>query len=434
MAEVVKGVVCTYCGCTCDDIEVTKEGNNITKIKHGCAISMEKFLRSREERNLYPMLRDNGELRRVELDDAIEKAARILAGAKYPLLFGWSNTSCEAIKVGVELAEELGGALDNTTTVCHGPGLEAIQDIGEITCSLGEVKHRADLILYWGGNPMMAHVRHVNRYSMHSHGKFRKGRGDRKIVAVDVRKTVSTKLADLFIQVKPGSDYELFTALRMAVRGEELEAEEVGGVSREQIEELADMMISAQFGMVFFGLGLTHSRGKSENVAAGLSLVRDLNARTKFSIMALRGHHNVTGGNKVTAWQTGYPFAVDFSHGYPRYNPGETSAVDLLNREECDAALVVASDPVAHFPMMASKALSKIPVIVIDPSLNATSLLAQVVIPAAYLGVETEGSVYRMDGVCLKAKKVIDPPPTCLPDTEILERLLRRVRKIKEAA
>ena len=89
------------------------------------------------------------------------------------------------------------------------------------------------------------------------------------------------------------------------------------------------------------------SRGTHYNVSQALALVRDLNKYTRYSVIPMRGHGNVAGSENVLAWQTGYPFAVNFSRGYPRYNPGEFTAVDLLRRGDVDAALVVAADPAA---------------------------------------------------------------------------------------
>ncbi len=43
----------------------------------------------------------------------------------------------------------------------------------------------------------------------------------------------------------------------------------------------------------------------------------------------------------VLAWQTGYPFSVNFARGYPRYNPGEFSAQDMLERGDVDLCLFV---------------------------------------------------------------------------------------------
>jgi formylmethanofuran dehydrogenase subunit B len=190
-------------------------------------------------------------------------------------------------------------------------------------------------------------------------------------------------------------------------------------------------LVNCEFGTIFFGMGLTQSEGKSRNIEVAIQLVRDLNARTKFVIMPMRGHFNVAGSNIVLAWQSGYPYAVDFSLGYPRYNPGETSIVDILLRKESDASLVVASDPVATFPKEAAKHLIKNPLIVIDPHKNATSLMADVLFPSAFVGIEVQGTAYRMDRVPLPLKKIVDPPEGILSDEEILKKILKEVKIIK---
>jgi formylmethanofuran dehydrogenase subunit B len=188
---------------------------------------------------LKPLVRKGGKLRPTTFARAIDRAARILNRAKYPLLYGWSQTSCEAISKGIELTELVGGLIDNTTTSCHGPTILGVQDAGEATCTLGEVRHSADLVVYWGCNPVHSHPRHTNRYTVFSEGRFRRTRKDRKLIVVDVRKTDTAKLADRFIQVEPNGDYELLTALRTAVNGEEIEQDTIAGVRVETVEEIA---------------------------------------------------------------------------------------------------------------------------------------------------------------------------------------------------
>jgi formylmethanofuran dehydrogenase subunit B len=473
---VITGVTCPVCGSFCDDIEVTVKNNAIVKTKNACAMGEAKFLNYYLHRQTKPLARKNGKLVETSLDEAVHKSAKILADSNYPILYGWSNTSCEAIHVGVELAEEVGGVIDNTSTVCHGPSILSIQDVGMVSSTLGQLRHRADLIFYWGSNPWSAHPRHIDRYTAFSEGRFQKSewkgylsrmssisivkrlqrvakmvlmreapseakretslphslfQQKRKMIVVDVRKTRSAEIADYFLQVQPNKDYELLQALRMLIRDEELDVDEVAGVPVETLEEMVDILLGCELGVLFFGVGLTMSEGKLRNIDAALSLVRDLNQRTKFLIMPMRGHFNVTGANVVFTWQTGYPYAIDFSHGYPRYNPGETSVVDILSREESDAGLVVASDPVAHFPKVAAQNLVKNPLIVIDPEPTPTSMMADVVIPSAFVGIEVEGTAYRMDYVPLPLKKVVEPPKTCLSDAEILQKILNEVRKLK---
>ncbi len=473
---VISHITCPVCGDFCDDIEVTVQNNVITDVKNACAIGAARFLNYASHRQAKPLIRKDGELVEASLDEAIRRSAEILADAAYPILYGWSSTSCEATRVGLELAEEVGGVIDNTSTICHGPSILSIQDIGISSCTLGQLRHRADLVFYWGSNPWSSHPRHIERYTMFSEGRFQRSawrkylsriggiltkkrlqravnlllgrrlptapeiseslpytmfQKKRKMVVVDVRRTRTAEAADYFIQVKPNRDYELLQAFRMLIRDEELDVDEVAGVPVEVLEEVADVMIGCELGVLFFGLGLTMTEGKHRNIDAALSLVRDLNRRTKFLIMPMRGHFNVTGANVVFTWQTGYPFAVDFSQGYPRYNPGETSVIDILCKDETDAALVVASDPVAHFPKEAAQNLVKNSLIVIDPQPTPTSLMADVVIPSAFVGIETEGTAYRMDHVPLPLKRIVEPPETCQSDVEILQRILHEVRKIR---
>jgi len=476
---VVKSVTCPVCGSLCDDVELTVKNGKVVKVKDGCAMCESKFLGySGEHRLLKPLIRKNGKLVKASLKEAVKKAAEILAESNYPILYGWSSTSCEATRVGLELAEEVGGVIDNTAVVCHGPSILSIQDVGIPSCTLGQIRHRADLVIYWGSNPWSAHPRHIERYTAFSEGRFEKSawkgyltkikasivkkkiesairrvflkekssapsslrRGPpptlfkegRKLIVIDVRRTKSAEIADYFIQVEPNKDYELLEAFRALIRDQEIEVDEVAGVPVEYLEGVADVMIGCNFGILFFGLGLTMSSGKLRNIDAALSLIRDLNMRTKFVIMPMRGHFNVTGANTVFTWQTGYPYAVDFSLGFPRYNPGETSVVDVLLSKESDAALVVASDPVANFPRKAVEHLVKNPLIVIDPHMNATAQMADIVFPSAFVGIEAEGTAYRMDHVPLPLKKVVEPPRGVLPDEEILRRILSEVKKIRK--
>lgn len=426
----VRDVVCTVCGCCCDDLIVEVEDNHIRSVRNACALSTSKLMDHRE-RLKTPMVREGGTLREASLKEALDRAAQILAEARYPLLWGWSLTCNEAVSIGVELAETLGGVIDNNTSICHGPGLIGVHDIGISSSTLGEVKNRADLIVYWGANPVHAHPRHMARYTLMARGRFRRSRRERTLIVVDVRRTDTAKLADLYIQVEPNGDYELLSALRAAVRGEEIEQEDVAGVPIEEIEEMAELMIGCEFGALFYGVGLTMSRGKSRNIDAALSLVRDLNSRTKFIILPMRGHFNVTGANEVTTWLSGYPFGVDYSRGYPYYNPGDTTAIDLLRRGECDAALVVASDPAAHFPASITRKLAEIPVVTLDPHRSTTVEISDVAIPTAIVGVEASGTVYRMDGVPLEAKMLIRPPEGVKTDAEILTSLLEGVKTLR---
>ncbi|MGV9198144.1 MAG: formylmethanofuran dehydrogenase subunit B [Promethearchaeia archaeon] len=432
--KTVYDVICPFCGTLCDDLEIDVDTmkNEVIEVRNGCQIGTKKFFSSNPSKHRYesPLVRKDGELQKVSWDEAIDKAATILAKAKRTLLYGFSSTECEAQGKGVELAEILGGILDNTASVCHGPTLLAEQDVGVPTSTLGEYKNRADLVVFWGCNPVHAHPRHLGRYSEFVRGYFKKdGRNDRYVVVVDPRNTHTAQIADLYIKVNPNEDYELFNTIRALLRGVDLDADEVAGVPIDQVKNMVETLKSCNYGVIYFGMGLTQSLSHHRNIDAAVSLVRELNDHTKFLITPMRGHYNVSGANTVFTWNTGYAYSIDFSRGYPRYNPGEFSAVGALIRDEVDASLIVASDPASNFPKEPVINMFKHPLIAIEPHETPTSAYADVILPAAIAGIECEGTAYRMDHVPLRLRKVKEAPGECLTDLEILKRLTEKVKE-----
>lgn len=422
-------VVCPFCGSLCDGLIVNVYGNRIVKVVNACPLGMSKIMGIYENRILEPRIRVNGELVKVSLEKAIDRAAEILVNAKYPVLYGWASTSVETIRLGLELAEIVGGVFDHTATFCHGPTALGFHEIGMPKSTLGQIKNRADVIVYWGSNVTEAHPMHPSRYSFTSIGRFRKGRKDRKLIVIDVRETGVARNADMFIQVKPGKDFELLVALRLLVQGKELEAPVIAGVPREKVVELAEILMSAKFGVMFVGVGLTMSGAKEKNFEELFRLLHDLNTISKWVVIPMRGHFNVTGADLVTIWTTGYPYAVDFSRRYPRYQPGITSTADIFLREEADALLNIASDPLAHFPKKVAEKMLKVPIITIDPKWSLTAAFSEVVIPSAFVGIECSGTAYRMDDVPIRLKKIVEPPPGVLCDEEIVRMLLEKVKE-----
>jgi formylmethanofuran dehydrogenase subunit B len=247
------------------------------------------------------------------------------------------------------------------------------------------------------------------------------------MVLVDIRETPSARAADLFLQIRPGKDFEVLTTLRAVIKKQRVDPDSVAetGLTVDRLQELADRMKRARFGVLFFGMGVSMTRGKHMNSAAILTLAAELNAFTKFVCMPMRGHGNVTGSDMVLRWTTGYPFGVNLSRGYPRFNPGEFSTVDLLVRGENDATLVLGADPGATMPEPGIEHLARVPTIVLDPKVTHTSRLARVHITTAATGISAPGTVYRMDEVPLPLRPALRSPyPT---DEEVLRRIRRAV-------
>jgi formylmethanofuran dehydrogenase subunit B len=435
MPKVIEDVTCPFCGTLCDDISITVSDDNkkILQVRNACAIGAEKFNHTKEPgRVTRPRIRQpDGTYREGTYDEAIEFAANMLVKSRKTLMYGWANTSCQAMSIGHEIAEKVGGIVDNCATVCHGSSLIAIQDVGIPSCTLGEIKNRADRVIFWGCNPAHAHPRHMSRYSIFPRGFFTtKGHKGRIIYCVDCRKTDTAHVADKFIQVEQSHDYELLDAFRTAARGEPL-PDFIGGVPKEKVYETVEELKTGRFGVIFFGMGLTHTLGRNHNIDEAISFTRDMNEFTKFNIIAMRGHWNVTGSGQVLSWQYGFPYAVDLSRrNKARYQTGETTSVDLLIRNEVEATFYIATDPGAHFPIDAMISSSKKPSVAVDPHITPTTELADVHIPVAMVGVETGGCAYRMDNVPIETRKVVDPPEGMLTDEQLLTRILHRVDEL----
>ena len=301
---------------------------------------------------------------------------------------------------------------------------------GKVTCTLGEVKNRADFIVYWGGNPAECHPRHFTKYTLMQKSPFLpRGRKDRTMVLVDIRETKSVKASDVFLQVRPGKDFELITVLRAMIKDQPVSEAQVAetGLTLEQLQDFVAKMKAAKYGVFFFGMGLSMTRGKHMNSAALLTLAAEMNAFTKFVAMPMRGHGNVTGADVIMRWQTGYPFGISFNRGYPRYNPGEFSTVDVLVRGDTDCAFIIGADPGATMPQPAIDHLAKVPTIVLDPHVTHTSKLARVHITTAPAGISAPGTAYRMDEIPLPLRPALKSPYPS--DEEVVRRIKETLLK-----
>lgn len=426
--KIVEDATCTFCGCVCDDINLTVKGHSIVKAERACVLGKAWFLNHDIEDR--PSCLIDG--KPASVAEGVERAARILVDAKYPITYGLSDTTVESQRVAVSISDWIGGLVDTTTSVCHGPSGMAFQGVGEVTASLGEVRNRGDMIMFWGSNPAESHPRHFSKYSLMPKGMFLpNGRKDRTCVIVDVRKTKSAKAADIFLQIKPRKDFEALWTLRALARGIEVDPEVTKretGIELSVWQDLMDRMKASKFGVIFFGMGLTMTRGKHANSEALLALTRDMNAHTRFVCKPNRGHGNVTGADNVVSWRTGYPFGVNLARGYPRFNPGEYTASDVLARGEADAAMIIASDPMANFSQPAREHLKSIPYIALDPKETPTTRHAAVAFNVATYGINVPGTVYRMDDVPIPLRPAFESPHPS--DLMVLQGIEKRVREL----
>ncbi|WP_231746667.1 formylmethanofuran dehydrogenase subunit B [Maioricimonas rarisocia] len=418
----MRDVACTVCGCVCDDLIVTTAAGRIVRAEGACALAEPWFHAQGDQQPSVCCL--NGEAANV--DSAVGTAAAILSDASNPLIYGLSRSSTSGQRAAVALGDRLGAIVDTTASRCHAPSIMALQQVGESTCSLGEVRQRSDVVVYWGANPLRSHPRHLERYAGEPKGTcVPRGREDRHIVVVDPNVTETAAIADTHLQVAPGRDFELLWDLRARLAGLPADASATHGVPAETVDAFAERIRNARYGIVFFGLGLTRQQNGHRDVEALLQMVRDAHRHTRWSARRMRIPGDVAGADSVLCWQTGFPFSVDFSRGYPRYNPGEFSANELLERGDVDACLLLGCDGIGQFSDAAMARLETIPTIVFDDATVETSWVPDVRFTTAAYGIHLPGTAYRMDEVPIPLRPVLE---TEYPsDEEILQQIDARL-------
>lgn len=239
---------------------------------------------------------------------------------------------------------------------------------------------------------------------------------------------------DIVIPVEPDRDFEAITMLRAILKGLPLPEINHGqfetGASLTDLKSLVEQMRACQCGVVFFGLGLIGTRfGQTEarselghlNVECLLRLVAELNAVTRFYARRMRLQGGVSGADSVLCWQTGYPFSVNLARGYPRYNPSEFSADEMLSRGEVDACVLIGTETVDWFSAPAVESLRRIPSVVLDYPHVATPFTPTVLFRTAIYGVHRPGTAYRMDEVPIPLRSFLN---TTFPTDEVVLREL----------
>jgi formylmethanofuran dehydrogenase subunit B len=390
----VADATCAGCGCACDDIEATVADGRLS-VERTCALGDAWFA----ERAVGPIASIEG--RAASVDEAADAAAAILGRARAPLVYGLGQTSVEAQRQAVALAEAVGAIVDPGGG--SGTGL-AYQAIGSSTATFGEIRDRAELVVAWRADPAVTNPRLLGRLRVKPQA----------LVVIDATRTATAEEAGTFVELDAAHDFEALWALRALVAGAPLDRDRARDLPLDELGQLAERLLGV--GHVAFLHGALDELG----ALALLSLVRDLSRRRHAVTLGLRGEGNARGAEDVLAWQTGFPAAVSFARGHPRANPGELSAAALLERGEVDAALVVACDALEQLP-----GLRELPTVVVDARDTETARAARVAFATAVEGIEVAGTAHRMDGVPVPLRALLDPERPAVAD--VLAAIAERV-------
>ncbi len=397
------GSTCLGCGCACDDIDLQVAANRIVEARHACPLGVAWF----GDGGVPGRVRVSGA--DAALDVAIEAMVRALDDARRPAVYLAADISCEAQRGGVALADALRARLASLTSSTTMTSVLAAQELGRASATLGEIRNRADVIVFWGVDPSLHYPRYWTRYAPEPSGiHVPDGRRSRTVVAVDVGQTRGPADADLRVDVAPDREVAFLTRLAAAVSSPAPAARAPSGdmVS----PDLAALMRSGRYVAIVAdgepdAIVAERDPGRT---SALIALAQALNATTRCALSMLRAGGNRSGADACTTSQTGYPAAVDFARGYPRYRPFDALVAD--GPDGADVVLVLGSP--SSIPPASLRSIRQARCLVVGPRASQGPLGdAHVVIDTGVAGIHEGGTAVRMDDVPLPLPSPLTGPP-----------------------
>jgi formylmethanofuran dehydrogenase subunit B len=402
--SVTGNVTCLGCGCACDDIEVVVAGDRIVDARNACQRGRQWF----GDGQVPSAIRVDGA--DAGLEQAVSSAATRLCEAARPLVYLAPGLSCEAQREAVAVADLLRARLDSITSDTALTGMLASQEHGSASATLGELRNRADVILFWGIDLEARYPRFASRYAPGPVGVYvPDGRRSRTVIAMDIGQATATVDSDVRVAIEPADELATLTTLEACVRSRDASnnfaslAERLRNTAR----ELATALLAGRYtALVYDAEPDDRSARTSARFEALASLAQALNDRTRCAAFALRAGGNRSGADSVLVAQTGYPCATDFARGYPRYVPHAGTALDALRDRNVDAVLVV-GEPTG-IPGNLAASLSNVRTVVIGPHASTAAWGAHgIVIDTGVDGIHAPGTALRTDEVPLPLRATL---------------------------
>ena len=345
-----------------------------------------------------------------DLATAVAAAARMLGASRQPLFSGL-GTDVAGARALYSLACATGAICDAGDGAALMHGLRALQDRGQFTTTLAEVRTRADLIVFVGGAPT----------DLAPLIGPRLGIGDaqvpqRHVVVLGPTSGDAATLASWAGQGGVSTEAlplhgDLFDTLAMLSA---LVAKRSLPAAPDALRALAERLCAARYA-VLVGTPARLPVHGALIVEAVHQIVGSLNRSTRAAALWIGGGNGAATVNQVFAWLSGLPLR---SRAGPRgleHEPLLFDAARLLADAAVDALLWVSS-----FDADAVPPPNRLPMIVLGhPALAAAafdmrSALPTVFIPVATPGIGAAGHLFRTDGTVLMPLTAVrhDPLPS----------------------
>ncbi len=331
---------------------------------------------------------------------------------------------------------------------------------GSQQCHTTEDVEHADFVIFIGCNPYQSHGIPNARDTL----KELKKNPQRTLVVIDPRLTETAKMADIFLQVKPGTDAFLMAAMLSIIVRESLHDRDFLAQHCTGFEELEKLLLDIPVAEYVaradvpmedvqkVARGLAAARSASIRVDLGTqhTLHTTLNAYLEKLLYLLTGNFGKLGANNLhtmlvpimsdtdernpkfhrTAYHGMFPVAGIYP---PNIMPDE---ILLAGENRIRAVIVDSSNPLVSWPdtIAFEKAFSSLELlVVVDVAMTETARLAHYVLPAASQFEKWEFTGFNLDfprnGFQLR-QPLFAPLDETLPEPEIYTRLLEKMGAI----
>ncbi len=483
---------CCYCGVGCGILvrknragALSVEGDPDHPVNRGklCSkgLNLHTTVDDRSDRLLHPELRESrlAPRRRVGWDEALDKVVSVFRttmekhGPSSVGLYVSGQCLTEEYYLANKIAKGFLGTnnIDTNSRLCMSSAVAGYKlALGE-DCVPGtyEDLDLADLYFVAGANPAWCHPILFRRME----DRLQREPKSARMIVVDPRRTQSAAMADLHLQIQPGTDITLFHAiarrliesdfvdsdfvhdhgegfdeLRTRVCGRTLtEAAAICRVDAAAIETAARWIGESKGFVSLWAMGLNQSMvGVNKNLALiNLHLLTGKIGKPGHGPFSLTGQPNAMGGREVGGMANLMSAHRDMKNpihrdeiarfwGVPSVPeaPGLTAGemMDALCDGRLKALWVICTNPLVSWPDLtkAERALASAEFVVVqDISMRSDTLrFADVVLPAAGW-LEKEGTMTNSERRITYLSPVVAPPGEALPDGEILLRFARKM-------
>ncbi|MFC1965727.1 formate dehydrogenase subunit alpha [Chloroflexota bacterium] len=475
---------CPFCGCGCQFYLQVIDGELVgispcksDEISQGklCIKGRNAFeFVQHEDRLTTPLLKQNGQFKQATWDEAFDAICHGLNQIKEdfgPDSIGFlSSAKCtnEENFLLMKFARSVIGTnnIDHCARLCHSPsvvGLASSFGSGAMTNSIPEVE-RADCIFVIGSNTMEAHPLIGSRILQ------AKEKGATVIVA-DPRQTPLVSFANVYLQLKPGSDVVLLNGIMNLIitygladmdfisnrtegfkefRTKLMEynpekVSQITGVRIADLEKAAQLYGKADKGMIIYCMGITQHSCGTDNVrsCSNLAMLTGNVGRESTGVNPLRGQNNVQGACDMGALPNVYSAYQSVENEAARNkfeqswgvtlppSPGltVTEMTDAAIRGTLKALYVMGENPMMSDPDInhVKEAFSSLDFLVVqDIFLSETAELASVVLPACSFA-EKDGTFTATDRRVQRIRKAVEPLGESRPDWLIISQLAQRM-------